>query len=79
MLSLSKQLENFRERGEIPETLTRRFIKVLKAAERNRLAAMLRTKLNEALDGEATELEAAGVCARIIRVRNIRREKGELL
>lgn len=78
MLSLSKQLEGFRLRGELPESLTKRFIKALTQGERSRLAAMLRSKLNDALDGDAGETELFSMCARVVRVRNFRRSKGEI-
>lgn len=78
MISLSRMLEEYRRDGKIPEVLTKRFIKALTLAERARLAGKLRLQLNDALDGTTGEIEVVNLCARIIRVRTIRREKGEL-
>jgi hypothetical protein len=77
-MSLSRELENYRDRGQLPAALSKRFINALKTAERTKLAADVRGALEAALDTDASEVELVNLCNRIVRVRKIRKLKGEL-
>lgn len=78
-MNLSTLLHNYRERGQLPAALSKRFINALKTAERKKLAADVRAALEAALDSDdASELDLLNLCNRIVRVRKIRKEKGEL-
>lgn len=78
-MNLSSDLNSFRERGQIPASVSKRFIRVLKPDERARLAKMLREQLDVALESDGTtENDCLSLCARILRVRKVRKERGEL-
>jgi hypothetical protein len=78
-MNLSRELENYRERGAFPASLSKRFIRALNAEERKQLTKKLYDQLNAALEDTATsENDLLIVCLRIVRVRKIRKEKGEL-
>jgi hypothetical protein len=77
-MNLSREVENYRERGELPASLSKRFIKALKAAERKELSQTLWDELARALEKTGSEKELLTLCLRFVRVRKIRREKGEV-